>query len=69
MLTVAGATQEQVREAIKNSDFRDFEDCLQDECAICAGADYIVTCNIKDFRQAKTSAVTPDVFVKMLNGL
>lgn len=67
ILTVTGATQEQVKEAIKNSDFRDFEDCLQDECAVCADADYIVTCNVKDFRQAKTSAVTPDVFVNMLD--
>lgn len=38
ILTVTGATQEQVKEAIKNSDFRDFEDCLQDECAVHANA-------------------------------
>lgn len=30
ILTVTGATQEQIKEAINNADFRDFEDCLQD---------------------------------------
>ncbi len=66
ILTVTGATQEQVKEAIKNSNFRDFEDCLQDECAVHANAEYIVTCNVKDFRYAKTSVVTPDVFVEII---
>ena len=66
ILTVTGATQEQVKEAIKNSNFRDFEDCLQDECAVHANAEYIVTCNVKDFRYAKTSVVTPNVFVEII---
>jgi len=68
ILTVTGATHKQVRDAIRNSDFRDFEDCLQDECAVHVNAGYIVTCNAKDFRQAKVSAVTPDVFVKIVTG-
>lgn len=66
ILVVTGATHEQVREAIRNSDFHDFEDCLQDECAVHVNAEYIVTCNAKDFRQAKIPAVTPDVFVKII---
>ena len=66
ILTVTGATQDQVKEAIKNTSFHDFEDCLQDECAVHANAEYIVTCNAKDFREAKTLVVTPDVFVKMI---
>lgn len=66
ILTVTGATQDQVKEAIKNIRFHDFEDCLQDECAVHANAEYIVTCNAKDFREAKTLVVTPDVFVKMI---
>ncbi len=66
MLTVVGASQEQIKEAIHNLDFHDFEDCLQDECAVHANAEYIVTCNIKDFQHAKTTAVTPDVFVEIV---
>lgn len=68
ILTVTGATQEQVKKAINNSSFRDFEDCLQDECAVHANAQYIVTCNVKDFQYAKTSVVTPDVFVDLITG-
>lgn len=66
MLTVVGASQEQIKEAINNLDFHDFEDCLQDECAVRANAEYIVTCNIKDLQHAKTTAVTPDVFVEIV---
>lgn len=66
ILTVTGATQEQVKEAIDNLNFRDFEDCLQDECAVHVNAEYIVTCNVKDFRNAKTPVVTPDVFIKII---
>lgn len=66
LLTVTGATQEQIKEAIKNQNFHDFEDCLQDECAVHVNAEYIVTCNTKDFKNAKTSVVTPDVFIKII---
>ena len=66
VFTVASATQEQINEAIENADFKDFEDCLQDECAVHVNADYIVTCNPKDFREARTTVVTPDVFLKIL---
>lgn len=68
MLTVTGTTQEQVKAAINNSEFRDFEDCLQDECAVHANAEYIVTCNVRDFKHAKTKVVTPDVFIKIITG-
>ena len=66
VLTVAGAGHEQALEAIDNEAFEDFEDCLQDECAQNVGAQYIVTCNVKDFRQAKTTACNPDEFVALL---
>lgn len=38
MLTVVGASQEQIKAAVNNLDFHDFEDCLQDECAVHANA-------------------------------
>ena len=67
ILIVTGATQERIKEAIQNRDFKDFEDCLQDECAQTVNAEYLVTCNIKDYANAKTKAVTPDVFLSVLN--
>lgn len=66
LLTVAGASQDQIKAAIKNRNFSDFEDCLQDECAIYVNADYIVTCNVKDFKSSKSSVLTPDLCIKML---
>ncbi|MCR4578943.1 MAG: PIN domain-containing protein [Treponema sp.] len=49
--------------AINRSDFKDFEDCLQDECAIAARADCIVTRNKKDFERSQTPVFTPEEFV------
>ena len=67
LLTVTGATHAQVLSAIDNEAFPDFEDCLQDLCAQQAGADYLVTCNLKDFRTARTKACTPDEFLEILS--
>lgn len=66
MMVIAGASQAQVIEAVNNHGFRDFEDCLQDECAVSVNADFIVTCNVKDFKCAKTETITPDVLVTIL---
>ena len=67
ILNVAVATREQVVEAIADTNFRDFEDCLQDQCAQSVGAEYLVTCNVRDFRHAKTRAVTPDEMLAILD--
>ena len=66
ILEIAVATREQVMEAIAKADFRDFEDCLQDKCAQNVGAEYLVTCNIRDFRCSQTRAVTPDEMLDIL---
>ena len=42
----------------------DFEDCLQDKCAKDVGADYIITCNVRDFENSEVPAITPDDFIK-----
>lgn len=66
VLTVAGADQGEVIKAIENSDFKDFEDCLQDRCAVSVAADYIVTRNVKDFTTAETKAITPKEFCDLM---
>ncbi|MBQ9564544.1 MAG: PIN domain-containing protein [Synergistaceae bacterium] len=68
VLTVVGASHEQALEAIDNGAFKDFEDCLQDECAQSVGAQYLVTCNVKDFEHAKTRVCTPGQFLAILSG-
>ena len=67
ILTVTGASHEQILEAIDNIQFKDFEVCLQDECARMVNADCLVTCNLKDFKVAKTKVYSPDEFVKLLS--
>ena len=63
---VVSATQDAVVEAILNENFPDFEDCLQEKCALNVNADYIVTNNIKDFAAAKVPAVTPAEMVEII---
>lgn len=63
-LQVANVDHENVRHALERNDFSDFEDCLQDECAVQNNADYIITRNIDDFSNSNISAVTPSDFLK-----
>ena len=45
------------------ADVTDFEDAVVDAVATRIGADYILTRNIKDFRESNTPAVTPSDFL------
>ncbi len=62
-LKVTGVTHDKVREALSREDFKDFEDCLQDECADTISADYIVTRNISDYGKSKVVAIEPEEFL------
>lgn len=66
-LCVAGASHAEVVRAISLKDFADFEDCLQDRCAVSIKADYIVTRNIMDFAHSEVQAVLPEDFLKILS--
>ena len=52
-----------------DSKFCDFEDSVLHESARHAGADYIITRNIKDFKHSKVSTYTPTEFLSMLDSL
>ena len=64
IFTVASASQDEILKAIENSEFKDFKDCLQDKCAKDVGADYIITCNVKDYINSEVEAITPSEFIK-----
>ncbi|MBQ9442304.1 MAG: PIN domain-containing protein [Selenomonadaceae bacterium] len=69
IFTVTSASHEEVVNAIKNESFPDFEDCLQEKCALNIGADFIVTNNIKDFSASQIPAVTPaEILEVIFNG-
>ena len=65
IFTVATASQSEIIDAIEKDSFANFEDCLQDKCAKDVGADYIITCNVKDFENSEIPAITPGDFIKM----
>ncbi len=65
IFTVAAASQAEILDAIEKDSFADFEDCLQDKCAKYVGADYIITCNVKDFENSEVQAITPEDFIKI----
>lgn len=69
IFTVASAPQSEILVAIKNHSFKDFEDCLQDKCAKDVGADYIITCNVRDFENSEVKAITPNQFYLLYNDL
>ncbi len=51
------------------SKFTDFEDSVLHESARHAGADYIITRNIKDFKRSKIPVFTPTEFLSVLETL
>ena len=52
--------------ALDNDKFLDFEDCLQEECAVEEMAEYIVTRNPDDFIKSRVKVIQPDEFLNLL---
>ena len=52
--------------ALENEKFVDFEDCLQEECAVESMADYIVTRNPADFKHSRVKVILPEDFLKKI---
>lgn len=49
------------------SEFKDFEDALQNYAAVANGSiDVIVTRNIKDFKKSEIGVLTPENFLKLI---
>ncbi len=63
---VSELNKSKIISALNNTDFSDFEDCLQEECAVECLADYIITRNVKDFKMSRVKAITPEDLLEML---
>ena len=51
-----------------NSNFRDFEDALQNYSAVLNGeVDLIITRNTKDFKNSELGVMTPESYIKTIN--
>lgn len=64
IVKVEGIDSFKIISALDNVDFSDFEDCLQEECAVAVSADYIVTRNAKDFVASRIPVILPDQFLE-----
>ena len=65
-LTVAHADNTMLLNAIAKKTFTDFEDNLQDCCAQNINADYIISANVKDFKNRSIiPAITPVDFISI----
>ncbi len=66
LLTVLGADNKAVIEAVNDVKFKDFEDALQDCCAKAFEADYTITANTRDYNGvSKVPAITPREFLEL----
>ena len=65
ILTVTAASHQEVQNAIVHTDFKDFEDCLQDKCALSVNANYVITRNIDDYAEAETKPISPSEFLQL----
>lgn len=63
VFTVVGIDRTTLLAALSREDFRDFEDCLQAECAAEFSVDFIITRNFKDFAESRIPAVSPPEFL------
>lgn len=68
IVTVSGLDENKILIALDRKDFKDFEDCLQDECAVAVSADYVVTRKAKDYSVSRVKAVTPEEFLAIYEG-
>ncbi|MCM1561261.1 MAG: PIN domain-containing protein [Butyrivibrio sp.] len=65
---ISDLNTEKILSAVENEGFSDFEDALQEECAVEAVADYIVTRNPRDYGKSRVKVIEPDEFVKLIEG-
>lgn len=63
---VSDLNLEKIVSAIDNEEFADFEDCLQEECAVDIMADYIITRNPGDFVKSRIKVIEPEAFIALL---
>lgn len=66
LFDVEGIDKGKIVNALQNTDFSDFEDCLQMECAMAYKADYIVTRNMDDFIHSSVPCIEPDKLCEIL---
>ena len=67
IVRITSASHLDVKRALDKVDFKDFEDCLQDLCAIEVNAEFLVTDNVKDFSYASTKVLSSEEFYQQFS--
>lgn len=63
---IVGIEKKNILTAVKDLEFNDLEDSLQNQCAVNSNIDFIITRNIDDFKGSKISVVTPTEFMEIV---
>lgn len=64
---IASLNKSDVLAAVSNVEFDDIEDSMQNQAAVSAELDYIVTRNEKDFKNSTIPVVTPEDFLSLVH--
>lgn len=63
---ISDLNEKKIVAALENNAFSDFEDGLQEECAVESMADYIVIRNPADFKHSRVKVILPDELLREL---
>lgn len=63
---VSELNEKRIIAALENEMFSDFEDGLQEECAVSSMADYLVTRNPSDFKHSRIKVILPNEFLRKM---
>ena len=66
LFQISDLNEKKIVAALENNVFSDFEDGLQEECAVESMADYIVTRNPADFKHSRVKVILPDELLREL---
>lgn len=63
---VSELNEKRIIAALENEMFSDFEDGLQEECAVASMADYLVTRNPSDFKHSRIKVILQNEFLRKM---
>lgn len=66
---ISNVDKQRIIDASNNLKFNDFEDALQDSCAVYSDVDYIITRNVDDFMNSSVPILRPEEFINMIKEL
>lgn len=66
IITVIGHDNELLLRGVEDKRYKDLEDSCQNQAAIAAGCDYLITYNVKDYPDSGLTVLSPYEFLSMM---